>query len=136
MKKRLLAALLGTIGLVLFFSCEKDDNDGVDNTSYFANINSGQWSSMSGIAYYDVAVDDLTQYYLQEGFVSTAISFDGEASYQILPATFEGISYSVEYAPGRVTVYAENATSRNRLDNIPQGKLKIILSDVDYANDL
>ncbi|CDS98628.1 hypothetical protein FM120_25745 [Sphingobacterium faecium PCAi_F2.5] len=140
MKRILLALLIGGVTLTSLSSCTKEyiteENVYGDSYSYFANLSTGNWKQTNVNAYYDVPVADLTNYYLQDGYVSAAISFDGEKTYNILPASFEGISYSVEYAVGRVSVYAENTSGTDLLNKIPNAKLKVVLSKVNSAMDL
>ena len=47
--------------------------------------------------------------------VSVAMSFDGENSYDILPATFDGVAYSVRYSVGKITIYGEDPL-KNKLE--------------------
>jgi len=142
--KRFLFLLIGVSTAAALSSCTKTEmieSDYIPNFSYVYTISENDWDWAEGVTYqvyHDKAIPDLTDYYLLEGSVSVAISFDGEESYDILPATFEGISYSVNYTVGNVTIYAEDPLADpNVAINLPDNAVvKVILSDAQFVGEL
>ncbi|WP_353183919.1 hypothetical protein [Parapedobacter lycopersici] len=140
--KRLLLLLIGATTAVALSSCTKTELvENTSNRSYVYTIVQNQWQWDNGVTYqvyYDKAIPALTDYYLLEGSVSVAISFDDEASYDILPTTFNGVAYSVNYTVGNVTIYAEDPLADSEIEvPLPENAVvKVILSDADFAGEL
>jgi len=97
----------------------------------------GDWQRQSNnLIFCDIPLNDLTDYYILEGNISVALSTDNEASYDILPATINAISYTVNYTTGFVTIYADDPLSDPDIQvPIPSNVVvKIVLSDSDFIN--
>lgn len=140
--KRLLFLFFGVSTAAALSSCTKTEViENIPNYSYVYTIAQDQWNWDEGVTYqvyYDKAVPDLTDYYLLEGNVSVAISFDDEASYDILPTTFDGMAYSVNYTVGSVTIFAEDPLADSGIE-IPlpdNAVVKVILSDASFVGEL
>lgn len=142
--KRFLFLLVGLSATVALSSCTKTElieSDYVPNFSYVYTIPQNQWAWDNGVTYqvyHDKSIPDLTDYYVLEGSVSVAISFDNEGSYDILPTTFDGISYSVNYTVGAVTIYAEDPLADPNIEiRLPDAAVvKVILSDANFIGEL
>jgi len=140
MKKPLLflCALL-MIGLT---ACDKNDNVQPTyenpNTAFVVTLDPSGWERVSNAKIaYDIPLKDLTEYYMLQGGVAVALSFDDEDSYDVLPTTSEGIAYSVNYAIGWVTIYADDPLADDGVTTtFPTGDIvaKIILSTTDYLD--
>ncbi len=136
--KTLWKPLMGLFVLIFASSCEKtniiENFYPNPNTSYIYTINPGQWTDNGNQIFHTINLPELTNYYIKQGGVSVAISFDDEESYDILPATFDGVAYSVRYSIGRVTIYGEDPIMDSSIQvPIPdQVKIKIVLSEADY----
>lgn len=137
--KKILTPLMGIVALVFFSSCEKtniiENFYPNPNKSFIYTIFANQWNDSGYHINHTLNLPELTDYYIRQGGVSVAISFDGEQSYDILPATFDGIAYSVRYSLGKVTIYAEDPIiDQNIVIPIPDEiVVKIILSETDYV---
>jgi len=133
-----LCALL-VIGLT---ACEKNNNVQPvyenPNTAFVVTLDPSGWERISNAKIaFDIPLKDLTEYYLLQGGVAVALSFDDEDSYEILPATSEGIAYSVNYAIGWVTIYADDPLADDGVQTtFPTEDItaKIILSTTDYLD--
>lgn len=128
------------VGLISLSSCEKtqiiENFYPNPNKSFIYSINPNQWTDRGYQIYHVINLPELTKYYIQQGGVSVAVSFDNEQSYDILPATFNGVAYSVRYSLGRVTIYAEDPLyDTNVMVPIPNKVMvKIILTETDYID--
>ncbi len=136
MKSRLFIALgvLLSLGLT---SCKKEYyyNDS-QNQSFVYEITPNQWVDGISFFYKDLNLPELTDYYIRQGGVSAAISFDNETSYDILPSTFEGIAYSVRYSRGVVSIIAEDPLADpNVAIHLPENRVyvKIILTQASFV---
>lgn len=136
--------LVGFSATAALSSCTKTElieSDYIPNFSYVYTITQNQWAWEDGVShqvYHDKAIPDLTDYYLLEGNVSVAISFDNEESYDILPTTFNGISYSVNYTVGAVSIYAEDPLADPEIEiPLPNAAVvKVVLSDAQFMGEL
>ena len=108
------------------------------NRAYVLALEPNKWQRESNAKiYYDIPLRDLTEYYMLQGGVAVALSFDEEDSYEILPTTSEGIAYSVNYGIGWVTIIADDPLADDGVTtNFPEADIyaKIILSTTDYVN--
>jgi len=108
------------------------------NTAYIVTLDADNWQRVSNAKIkYDIPLQDLTDYYLLQGGVAVAVSFDGEESYDILPATSEGIAYSVNYGIGWITIFADDPLADDNVTiDFPGADMyaKIILSTTDYID--
>jgi hypothetical protein len=139
MKKNLL--FLFSIVLIIGFSaCTKTEYRDVvpenPNRSYVVTMASANWVRVSpSLIRYDIPLRDLTEYYLLQGGVAVALSFDNEDSYDVLPSTFEAVAYSINYGIGEISVFAEDPLADSRVTiSIPSGNVyaKILLSTSDF----
>lgn len=137
--KKYLTPILAIVLVFSLSSCEKtniiENFYPNPNKSFIYVINSNQWTDGGYLIHHTLNLPELTNYYMQQGGVSVAMSFDNEDSYDILPATFEGVSYSVRYALGKVTIFAEDPLADpSIMIPIPnQVTVKVILSETDYV---
>lgn len=139
MKKKILF-LFSLVLIIGFSACTKTEYRDVvqenPNRSYVVTLTSGNWVRVSpSLIRYDIPLRDLTDYYLLQGGVAVALSFDNEASYDVLPSTFEAIAYSVNYGVGEISVFAEDPIADPTVTiSIPSGNVyaKILLSTADF----
>ncbi len=135
--KKHLTLIVGFLAVLGMSSCTKEYYDIVPNQTFRYDISPNQWVRPNGISnrvYVDIDLPELTDYYVDQGIVSIAVSFDNNLSYDILPTTFDGVSYSVNYTTGLVTIYAEDPIiDPDVVVGIPSETLivKITLSDAD-----
>ena len=138
--KSIAMAAMVFVGLISLSSCEKtqiiENFYPNPNISFIYSINANQWTDRGYQIYHIINLPELTNYYIQQGGVSVAVSFDDEQSYDILPATFNGVAYSVRYSLGRVTIYAEDPLyDSSIMVPIPNKMMvKIILTETDYID--
>jgi len=108
------------------------------NTAFIVTLKPSGWKRISNAKIaYDIPLKDLTEYYLLQGGVAVALSFDDEDSYDVLPTTSEGIAYEVNYAIGWVTIYADDPLADDNVTTtFPTGDIvaKIILTTTDYLD--
>lgn len=137
--KKYLAPMLSIVAFLTLSSCEKtniiENFYPNPNKSFIYTILSNQWVDNGYQIYHTLNLPELTDYYIKQGGVSVAMSFDNEASYDILPATFDGVAYSVRYSLGKVTIYAEDPLADPSIMVPLPNKVmvKIILSETDYV---
>ncbi|WP_353197658.1 hypothetical protein [Parapedobacter defluvii] len=133
-----LTLIVGFLAIFGLSSCTKEYYDIVPNQTFVYTIQPNQWDWDEGVSnqiYYDINLPELTDYYVDQGVVSVAISVDSEVSYNILPATIAGTSYSVNYTTGFVTIYAEDPIFDPDFEvPIPDRTItvKVTLSDSDF----
>ena len=126
------------IGIFGFTSCTKEYYDIIPNRTFIYTIQPNQWEWDNNVInqiYYDINLPELTNYYVDQGIVSVAISVDNEASYNTIPATIVGTAYSVNYTTGFVTIYAEDPIFDPNFEvPIPDRTItvKVTLSDSDF----
>lgn len=83
MKKILLALLIGTATLGTLSSCTKEYYEMVPSISVIYTREAKDWNTKDPqSAYLDLNVPELTNYYVKQGVVNIAISFDGEKNIQ------------------------------------------------------
>lgn len=137
MKKILLAFLLGTATLAVGTSCTKEYYDTVvPSITMVYDRTADQWESLSpNNKIVRLSVPELTSYYVQQGIVNVAISFDGEANYSTLPATIDGVSYNYEYTAGSLTIFAQDPLLESGI-NVPvpqRAFFKVSLTESDFV---
>jgi len=123
MKKILLALLIGTATLATTSSCTKEYYDVVPSITAVYTRTANQWgtqitNTQTGkyvTRYVDLEVPELSNYYVDQGIVTLAISFDGEQTYNGLPATINGISYKYDYTTKSVRISAQDPI----IDDVP-----------------
>ena len=136
--KAYLTLAIGLAGIAGLGSCTKEYYSPPPNKTFIYTITTNDWVWDEGVlnqVYHDIGLPELGDYYMDQGLVNVAISMDGEASYEILPATIAGTSYSVNYSTGRVTIYAEDPIFDPEYEvPIPSSTItvKITLSEADF----
>ncbi len=132
--KKYLFLLIGAFVTFGLGSCTKEYYYPNPNMSFIYTISANQWVDNGNQIYHEISLPELTSYYMNQGGVSVSMSFDNESTYDILPATFNGVAYSVNYRVGNVTIYAEDPILDNNIEvPIPNSvRVKIILSEADY----
>jgi len=138
--KKYLTLVVGLITIVGMTSCTKEYYDTVRSQTFIYPISQNGWTWQDNVSYqvyHTKALPELTDYYLLEGGVNVAISFDGENSYDILPTTFNGIAYSVNYTIGAITIFAEDPLAEADIEiPIPDpAVVKVILSESDFIRE-
>lgn len=135
MKKFL--TLLGFLIILGMSSCTKEYYDVVPSQTFRYDVSPNQWIRPDGAAnqiYADIDLPELTDYYVDQGIVAIAVSYDNDATYEILPATIDGVSFSVNYTTGSVRIYAQDPIMETGVTvDIPDKTLivKITLTDAD-----
>lgn len=138
--KKYLFLVIALVGLVGFSGCRKTEvieTAIMPNRTYIRELSSNGWQrEANNLIYFDIPLQDLTEYYVLEGSVSIALSFDDEATYDILPTNFSGVAYSVNYTVGSVRIYAQDPLDEDFTIDPPTGVVvaKIVLSDADFIN--
>ncbi|MGV3761082.1 hypothetical protein [Parapedobacter sp.] len=138
--KKYLTLVVGLITIIGISSCTKEYYDTVPSQTFIYQIDQNSWEWENDVSYqvfHTKTLPELTDYYLLEGGVSVAISFDGENSYDILPTTFNGIAYSVNYEVGAVTIFAEDPLADAGIEiPLPDAAVvKVILSESDFIRE-
>ena len=135
MKKILLALLIGTATLATTSSCKKEYYTVVPSITAVYSRTANQWVSQSqNTKYVDLSVPELSQYYVNQGIVTLAISFDEEKTYNGLPTTINGISYSFDYTKGSVRIYAQDPINADVTVLVPKLiHVKVSLSESDFV---
>lgn len=135
MKKHLIIVIAAVLGLMTLSSCETTNVYPNTSKSFIYTVNANQWVDHEFWFSHTLNLPELTDYYVKQGNVSVAISFNDEDSYTILPATFDGVSYWVNYSQGQVIIYGEDPLfDEDILIPIPQERVtvKIVLTETDY----
>ncbi|NGM60451.1 hypothetical protein G5B30_00845 [Sphingobacterium sp. SGG-5] len=140
MKQLLLALVVTTASLLTFTSCTKEyiteQYDMVPSKTMIYERSASQWEP-DGTArnYIDLPVNELTQYYINQGIVSVAMSVDDEESYFALPMTYEGIAYSFDYVVGSIRIYAQDPIidAGVTIDPPANAVFKVSLTDADWV---
>lgn len=137
--KKYLFLMIALVGLVGMSGCKKTEvvERAILPRTFIYTITPDDWGvSENGLNIQTVLpIGELDQYYIEEGNVSVAISEDGETSYDILPSTFNGIAYSVNYRVGQITIFGEDPINTGDYEvPIPQGNVvfKVTLSDAVF----
>lgn len=135
MKKILLALLIGTATLATTSSCTKEYYDVVPSITMVYQRVANQWESESiNTKFVDLDVPELKSYFVKQGIVTLAISFDGEKTYNGIPATINGISYSYDYETGSVRIYAQDPINANVPVLVPARiHIKVSLTESDFV---
>jgi len=139
MKRLLLALAIATASFVVFTSCTKEyitqeHYDMVPAQTMVYERSAADWEGSGQQKFLDLSVQEITSYYINQGIVTVALSFNNEQTYQALPATIEGVSYSFEYTVGRVTIFAEDPIMAGENIPIPTNAVfKISLIDADWV---
>src|SRR5690606_16290678 len=110
MKKFLLTFLIGTATLAMTSSCTKEYYDTVvPSITMVYERTANQWRVDDlDTDYVELAVPELKDYYVNQGIVNVAISFDNEQTYFAVPTTLDGVAYSYDYTTGSVRIYAQD----------------------------
>lgn len=143
MKNKILA-LLSLVLIIGFSACTKTeyvDRGEVENPNkaYVATLTPNNWKRVSNaLVQYEIPLSALTDYYILQGGVAVALSFDGEERiYSVLPSTFDGLAYSVDYEEGWVVISIDDPLADDGvMVNPPTANVqaKIILSTTDFFN--
>lgn len=135
MKKILLAFLVGTATLAVTSSCTKEYYDVVPSITMVYQRTANQWGvDELDTDYVDLNVPELRDYYVNQGIVNVAISFDDEQTYFAVPTTLDGIAYSYDYTTGSVRLYAQDPIEGGIAVPIPQHLfIKISLTEADFV---
>ncbi|NGM67369.1 hypothetical protein [Sphingobacterium sp. SGR-19] len=135
MKKILLALLIGTAALAVTSSCTKEYiTNYLPGISYSPTVQSSSWEEISvGLYQADLEFPELDETYYQSGTVQVAIRLPGSDSYDIIPATINGVHYSVNYTVGWVTLFAEDRN--DDYEAPPTMSVKITLTDADAGGN-
>ena len=131
MKKILLAFLIGTTTLAVTSSCTKEYYDVVPSITSVYTVTSNNWTADGrNNAYIDLDVPELTNYYIEQGIVNIALSFDNEITYHTNGAIHNEVAYRFDYSDGLIRIYAAGTNAINR---IPQSVVvKVSLTESDY----
>lgn len=137
MKRILLALAIASASLVTLNSCTKEyitNNYLPSQTMVYERV-ANDWKGSGNRRYIDLPVKELTNYYLQQGIVTVAMSTDDEKSYQAIPATIDAVSYSFDYVVGSVRIFAEDPIMETGIDiTVPQSAVfKVSLTDADFV---
>ncbi|HMR18250.1 MAG TPA: hypothetical protein PKA53_03025 [Sphingobacterium sp.] len=137
MKRILLALVLATVSTAMLSSCTKEYYEMVPSKTFIYEKTATRypWEDVSDNSiFFTLPINELTQYYVNQGIVSVAISPDNESTYQTIPATIGGISYSYDYQVGLIRVYAEDPIMEDGSFVNPPNNLviKVSLTDADW----
>ncbi|RZF58017.1 hypothetical protein [Sphingobacterium corticibacterium] len=135
MKRFLLAFLIGTAALASTSSCTKEyyeNYDLIPSITAVYTVTGNSWiADGSSNAYTDLDVPELTDYYIKQGIVNIALSFDNEDTYHTNGAIHNGVTYRFDYSEGLIRIYAAGT---NVLNRIPQSVVvKVSLTEADYV---
>lgn len=136
--KKIICLLLGIALITGLSSCENDESPMPrnPNVAFVVELVPDNWERVSNsLIKADIPLKDLTDYYMDQGGVSVALSFDNEQTYDILPATFGAYAYSVNYTTGWITIFAEDPLADDEIIvEVPENNVvaKIILTETDY----
>jgi len=138
MKNILLALAIGSASLLTLNSCTKeyiDYYETVPSKTMVYERSASSWQGSGNRKYIDLPVKELTQYYLNQGIVTVAMSTDDEKSYQAIPATIDGVSFSFDYVVGSVRIYAEDPIMEAGINvGLPaKAVFKISLTQADFV---
>jgi len=118
--------------MATFAGCTKEYVTNLPGVSYTTTVKTEAWletSAGSGVFFVDLDFPELDADYFRNGSVQVAIQFGNSRRYDIVPATINNVHYSVSYAIGTVTLYAEDRLS----PPLPPDDMtvKITLTDAD-----
>ncbi|MBB2952465.1 hypothetical protein [Sphingobacterium sp. JUb56] len=137
MKRILLALLIGGATLTSLSSCTKEYVTPVSKTMVYER-SANQWQSSGNITkskYVDLGVPELSNYYVDQGVITLAMSFDNEKTYNAIPATIDGVSYNYDYTTGSIRIYAQDPIFENgTIIEVPTHVfVKVTLTQADYV---
>lgn len=134
--EKYLIILVGAVLMVTTSCTTKEYYDVVPSISIIYQKTDSQWSEFDTYNIYtDLDVPELTRYYVEQGIVNVAMSFDNESTYNGLPATIDGVSYSYDYAVGSIRIYAQDPIMEEGIEiNIPERvHFKVSLTEARYV---
>lgn len=135
MKKILLALLLGTAALATTSSCTKEYiTNYLPSQTIIFEREEGDWEGADNQAHLVLPVPELTDYYIKQGVVTVAYSYDNEGTYHSI-GTKEGVAYSYEYSVGSVTITAQDPILEDgTFVPVPEKMfIKVTLTDADWV---
>src|SRR5690606_999593 len=136
MRNMLIQRLALLFIVLLSAACETTNVYPSTNKSFTYSIGPDQWTDHRYRIFHSLLVPELTDYYLKQGGIHVSISFNHEESYDILPATFDGVAYSVQYTKGKVTIFGEDPLLDPNI-YVPKPtqtvKIKIVLTDSEHV---
>ncbi len=117
-----------------FSGCTKEYvTNYLPGVSYNVEVKSNTWTQITGTTAYEQVLDfpELDAKYFNYGHVGVAISFDNDPNYFVnIPSAVGDYNYRVEYAVGKVYVYADYVGTQTPAK--PSDMLvKITLTDAD-----
>lgn len=136
MKKILLALAIGSVSLLTLNSCTKEyitNNELVPSVTMVYERVANDWSGTDNSAYLELSVPELTQYYINQGIISVAISSNNEQTYHTIPSTFNAIAYSYDYSVGKIIIKAQDPILDDFLVEVPNNiVIKVSLTEADF----
>ncbi len=139
MKKFIPALLLGSALIFGTASCTREYYDvyeAVPSKVFVYTAYANDWVyDGTNRAFVTLRVNELNQYYVNQGIVSIAVSNDREQNYSAIPAVIDAISYSYDYKVGQVTIYIEDPIMEQGIQVEPPAEmiLKIGLTEADFV---
>jgi hypothetical protein len=132
--RKLLSIVCCSIILLSVSSCTKQYITPNPNQTVYANLASTDWTVYTddaGNKAYQapINVDAISGDFSAIGGVVVAISYDGGATYEQLPETYNNLAFSYTYNKGNVTLYAQTANGVLPTAAPDPVKVKIILVD-------
>lgn len=140
MKKTLLFLSILILGITSCTKTEYIEPGPVENpnVAFIVELVPNDWERVSDAKIkVDIPLRDLTEYYLLQGNVAVALSFDGEDSYDVLPMTVDGLAYSVNYTIGWITIVIDDPLAEDvAVTPFPSGPVvaKIVLTATDFLD--
>lgn len=134
MKKILIALFIGTATLATTLSCTKEYvTNYLPSQTIIFERQASDWEGQDNQMHLVLPVPELTDYYMQQGVVTVAYSYDNEGTYHAI-GTKEGVAYSYEYSVGSVTITAQDPILEDDIfvDVPSQLFVKVTLTDADW----
>ncbi len=135
MKKILLALLIGTATVATTSSCTKEYiTNYLPSQTIIFEREASDWDGNANQAHLVLPVPELTDYYMKQGVVTVAYSYDQEGTYHAI-GTKEGVAYSYEYSIGSVTITAQDPILDEGIDVVVPEHIfvKVTLTDADWV---
>ncbi len=130
MKRILFALFLAISTIALGTSCTKEYYEIPTSKSFIYTVNANDWQSSSTGLLKTLVLPELDRIYMETGTVQVAISEDEGGLYNIIPATYDAIAYSVSYTTGSVTIYIEDPILGKDTFVVPNKlRVKVTLTD-------